>query len=100
MRNYHIIPRVTILMAQDDKMIRHWITLIGRLQPIAQLHGLAESGLGEVDMINVGSLTSSGGCGTLSCCTGFWCFLSVNLSDGHMAKQCIGYTSSDRLHDN
>jgi hypothetical protein len=65
-------------MTQHDKMIRHGITLIGCLQPIAQLHGLAESGLGEMDMINVGSFTGPSGCGTLSACSRFWTFLAVN----------------------
>jgi hypothetical protein len=55
-------------MAEDNKVIRHWIGGIGRLHPIAQLHRFAERGFGDVDMINVGSFTGSRGRRTLSRC--------------------------------
>ena len=46
-------------------MIRHRIVGIRRLEPIAQLRRFAESGLGEMDMINVGAFTGPGGRGAI-----------------------------------
>jgi hypothetical protein len=57
-------------MAEDNKVIRHWVRGIGRLQPIAQLHRFAERGFGDVDMINVGAFAGSCGRRALSCCQG------------------------------
>jgi hypothetical protein len=65
-------------MAEDNKVIRHWIGGIGRLQPIAQLHRFAERGFGDVDMINVGSFTGSRWCPALCTCYRFWSVLRVN----------------------
>src|SRR5215472_13690175 len=59
-RDDDVIPRVAVLVAKDDKVIRHGVAAIRRLEPITQLHRFAESGLGEMDMINVGSFTSPG----------------------------------------
>ena len=61
MRDDHVIPCVAILMAKDNEMVWHWPIGIWRLQPIAQLSCFAESGLGEMDMINIGALASASG---------------------------------------
>src|ERR1043166_4852006 len=81
-----VIPRVAVLMAKDNKMIGHWITLIRRLQPIAQLNGLTKSGLGEVDMVNVRSFAGSRGCRTLFTGSGLWRSLAVNERNRQQAK--------------
>src|SRR5207247_9818823 len=64
-RNDNVIPGVAILVTQNNKVIRHRIVGIRRLQPIAQLGRFTESGLGEVDMINVGAFAGAGGSGAL-----------------------------------
>src|ERR1700730_13196701 len=84
MRDDHVIPCVAILMAKDNEMVWHWLIGIWRLQPIAQLSRCAESGLGEMDMINVGAFTGSGGCGTLF--VGLCCFLRMNDCNGQEVK--------------
>src|SRR5437868_2673413 len=76
MGNHNISPGVAILMAKDNKVVRHRIVGIRRLQPIAQLSGFAESGLGEMDMINVGPFASACWRGTLF--RGLRCSLRMN----------------------
>src|SRR3989454_12797365 len=56
----NVIPRVTILMAKDNKVSWHGRLGIRRFEPIAQLNGFAEGGFGEVDMVNVRSFAGSG----------------------------------------
>ena len=65
-------------MAKHNEMIRHRVVGIGCLQPIPQLHRFTESGLGEVDMINVGSFAGSCWCGILFTGSRLWRFLSLN----------------------
>src|SRR4029077_3644643 len=76
-RDDNIIPCIAILMTQDNKVIRHRIVGIRRLQPIAQLNRFAESGLGEMDMINVGAFASPG-----DFLSGLWRALSLNNRNG------------------
>jgi hypothetical protein len=86
MRNYNVIPGIAILMPKDDEVFWHWRTGIWRLQPIAQLNGFAESGLGEMDMINVRAFASAGGRGALFTGSGLWYSLSLNECNGQQVK--------------
>src|SRR6266853_610514 len=84
MRNDHVIPCIAVLMAKNNEMIRHWVAAIRRFKPIAQLHCFAESGLGEVDMINVASFTSPSG--RRAAGSGLWRSLAVNERTRQQAK--------------
>jgi hypothetical protein len=50
-----IVPVFAILVTEDDVMCRHGDVGIGRLQIVGQFDSFAESGLGEMDMVNVGA---------------------------------------------
>src|SRR5215831_3661560 len=78
MRDNHVIPRVAVLMAKNNEMIRHRIAGIRCFEPIAQLHCFAERSLCEMDMVNVGPFASSGRRGLLSACCELWRCLAVN----------------------
>ena len=65
-------------------MLRHRVAAIRCLEPITQLHRFAESSLGEMDMINVGSFTSPGG--RSAACSGLWRSLAVDKRNGQEAK--------------
>ena len=63
MRNDNVIPRVAILMAKDDKVSWIGVFRVRRFEPVTQLNGFAQSGLGEMDMVNVRAFAGSGGRG-------------------------------------
>ena len=65
-------------------MLRHRVAAIRCLEPITQLHRFAESSLGEVDMINVGSFTSPGG--RRAARSRLWRFLAVSKRNRQQAK--------------
>ena len=67
-----------ILMAKNNKVVGHRVAGIRRFEPVAQLHRLAESGLGEVDMVNIRAFAGSGGRGRLLCCGRLWRALRPN----------------------
>ena len=72
-------------MAKNNEMIRHWVAAIRRFKPIAQLNGFAESGLGEVHVINVSPFAGSRWSGTLFTGSGL-CALSLNECDRRQGK--------------
>ena len=77
MLNDDVIPRVAFLMAKNEKVSGHGRLWIRRFKPIAQLSGFAESGLGEVDMIDVRAFAGSGRGGGLLTCSRRWRTLSL-----------------------
>src|SRR5262245_54918957 len=72
MRNDHIVPCVAVLVAKDNKMIRHRIMRIGCFEPIAQLRCLAERRPCEMHVINISPFPSPDGRGLLFTGGGFW----------------------------
>jgi hypothetical protein len=72
-------------MTKNNKMFGHRITLIRRLQPVAQLNGFAEGGLGEMDVINVGPFSGSSRRRALFTWSGL-CTLSLNECNRQEAK--------------
>jgi hypothetical protein len=75
-------------MAKDNKVSWHGRFRIRRFEPIAQLSGFAERGLGEMDMVNVCSFAGPGGRAGLLSCSGLWCALSLNEWNGRQDKEC------------
>src|SRR5262249_61521822 len=99
MCNHHIIPCIAILVAKDNKMIRHWIAGIRRFEPITQLRCLAECSFREMHVINIGAFASPGSCRLLCTRGGFWWCLSVNKCNRENAKKCDGDDNDSWFHD-
>src|SRR5437870_812444 len=64
MGDYAIIPRVAILVPENDDVIGHRQSLVSFLEFFGELLGFAGRGIREVDMVEIGAAAGGGGsCG-------------------------------------